>query len=168
MKKLIHWLLLSFSAMLIITLNTSCEEENGSLAGRSMINGNLYKIDPETNVVEKDTLASLTVTAIDTDSVIINNQTNVMDISLPLRYTSNYTVLVFNYNDEENSTLNDTVYLKQNNTPFFESMKCGYTMTQVLTGVEYTKHMIDSIYILNPNANVNGTENLKIFYRYTY
>lgn len=168
MRKFIHLLLLSFSAMLIITLHTSCEEENCSLAGRSMINGNLYKIDPETNVVEKDTLASLTVTAIDTDSVIINNQTNVMDISLPLRYTSDYTVLVFNYNDEENSTLNDTVYLKQNNTPFFESMKCGYTMTQVLTGVEYTKHMIDSIYILNPNANVNGTENLKIFYRYTY
>lgn len=167
MRKIFNILALSLSALILINVTTSCsEEENCSLMGRSMVNCILYKIDPLDDSVGFDTLASLTVTAFETDSIIINNQKEVRDLSLPLRYTTDKTILVFHYNLEDKPELNDTVYITQNNTPFFESMKCGYTMTQVITGVKYTKHLIDSINIKSPNANVNGTENLKIFYRY--
>ena len=167
MRKILHLLLVLIVAMSAASLYTSCsEEDNCSLIGRSMVYCNLYKINPENGITYLDTLPSLTVTALYTDSIIINDESNVRNMSLPLRYTDDNTILVFNYNDEENPELNDTVYITQNNTPFFESMKCGYTMTQIVTGVEYTKHLIDSIHIQNPNANTNGTENLKIFYRY--
>lgn len=166
MRKIFQLIGLTLSALIVINIASSCsEEENCSLMGRSMVNCILYKINPVDDSVELDTLAKLTVTAFETDSIIINNQTDVRDLSLPLRYTTDKTILVFHYDLEENPELNDTVYITQKNTPFFESMKCGYTMTQVITGVKYTKHLIDSIYIKSPNANINGTENLKIFYR---
>jgi hypothetical protein len=34
--------------------------------------------------------------------------------------------------------------------------------------VDYTTLRSDSIRILDVNTNTNGTENLKIYYRYTY
>ena len=167
MKKLLHLLLLPLIATIIVSTNTSCsDDDNCSIAGRSMVNCLLYKINPETNVRYRDTLTSLTITALGTDSIIINNQTNVMDFSLPLRYTSDSTILVLHYDEDEFPGITDTLYFIQNNTPFFESMKCGYTMTQIITDLTYTKHQIDSIYIRNTNANTDGTENLQIFYRF--
>lgn len=58
--------------------------------GTPMVNCILYRVDPETQYVENDTLDSLTVTAYGTDSIIINNQKKVHDISLPLRYTEDF------------------------------------------------------------------------------
>ena len=37
-------------------------------------------------------------------------------------------------------------------------------MQQSITSIRYTRHNIDSIYIANPEANINGTKNLEIFY----
>ena len=44
------------------------------MTARPMVNCILYRVDPETQYVENDTLDSLTVTAYGTDSIIINNQ----------------------------------------------------------------------------------------------
>ena len=43
-------------------------------------------------------------------------------------------------------------------------MDCGYQMQQSITDIRYTRRSIDSIYIANPEANINGTKNLDIFY----
>lgn len=51
------------------------------MTARPMVNCILYRVDPETQYVENDTLDSLTVTAYGTDSIIINNQKKVHDIS---------------------------------------------------------------------------------------
>ncbi len=148
---------------------TSCSDgDDCSIAGRDMVNSIVYTINPETNQVEKDTIYSLTVTALGTDSIIVNNQTNVQTLSLPLAYALDSTVLVFHYDYATDPANSDTIYIKQNNVPFFESMECGYSMIQTITGIRYTKHQIDSIYIRNINANTDGTENLKLFYRYRY
>lgn len=73
----------------------------------------LYRVDPETQYVENDTLDSLTVTAYGTDSIIINNQKKVHDISLPLRYTEDSTKLIFKYS----RTKSDTMVIRHTNTP---------------------------------------------------
>lgn len=161
MKALVKFIL--FGAVLLPALNVvmSCSEEaDCSMATRAMMQCNLYTLDPETNTVSKDTLDSLTVTAFGTDSVIINNQKNVHDLSLPLRYTADSTVLVFRYSKE----LTDTLIIRQQNTPYFLSMDCGYQMKQSITGVRYSRHNLDSIRIANKEAGIYGTENLKLFY----
>ena len=131
------------------------------MTARPMVNCILYRVDPETQYVENDTLDSLTVTAYGTDSIIINNQKKVHDISLPLRYTEDSTKLIFKYS----RTKSDTMVIRHTNTPYFLSMDCGYQMKQSITGRSYSRHLLDSIYIQTAEVSIYGTENLKLFYR---
>lgn len=161
MKRLAQFILFGFLLYPALSLVMSCSEEaDCSMATRSMMQCYLYTLDRETNTVYNDTLDSLTITALGTDSVIINNQKEVHDLSLPLRYTADSTVLVFHYSD----VLTDTVVIRQTNTPYFLSMDCGYQMRQTITGVRYSRHSLDSIYIANNEAGIYGTENLKLFH----
>lgn len=145
----------------IISIVVSCsEEEDCSMATRAMLQCNLYTIDPETQMVENDTLDSLTVTAYGTDSIIINNQKKVHDLVLPLRYTVDSTKLIFRY-----SKINvDTIVIYHTNTPYFLSMDCGYQMQQAITSIRYTRRNLDSIFVSNKEANIYGRENIKLFY----
>lgn len=107
-----------------------------------------------------DTLDSLTITAFGTDSVILNNQKEVRNLMLPLRYTVDSTVLVFRYS----RVTTDTLILYHTNTPYFLSMDCGYQMQQEVTGARYSRHRLDSIYISYNEAGIDGRENIKMFY----
>lgn len=161
MKSLIRLIILGAVFGPIISMAIACSEEaDCSMTARPMINCILYRIDPETQHVENDTLDSLTVTAYGTDSVIINNQKNVHDISLPLRYTVDSTKLIFRYS----RTKSDTVVIHHTNTPYFLSMDCGYQMKQVITDVSYTRLSLDSIDRKDNEAGIYGKENLKLFY----
>lgn len=168
MKKLIKLLLILVTACPLAGIAiSSCSESDCSIAGRAMVNGKLYKINPQSKAEMNDTLPWLTVTALDTDSTIINKQEKVTDISLPLRYAADSTVLVFHYSATE-ATLKDTVVIWHQNVPYFESMDCGYTMKQTMTKVSCTTHKLDSIIIKqgNEQANTLGIENLKLYYPY--
>ena len=98
MKKLVKLILLCLIAYPIISIVSSCsEEEDCSMNARPMMECYLYTVDRESKRVLNDTLDSLTITAFDTDSVILNNQKRVHSLSLPLRYTADSTVLIFHY-----------------------------------------------------------------------
>ncbi len=161
MKSLIRLIILGAILCPIISIVVSCsEEEDCSMATRAMLQCNLYTIDPETQMIENDTLDSLTVTAYGTDSIIINNQKKVHDLVLPLRYTVDSTKLVFRY-----SKINvDTIVIYHTNTPYFLSMDCGYQMQQAITSIRYTRRNLDSIFVSNKEANIYGRENIKLFY----
>ena len=78
MKKLVRLVILGAILCPIISIAISCSEEaDCSMTARPMVNCILYRVDPETQYVENDTLDSLTVTAYGTDSIIINNQKKV-------------------------------------------------------------------------------------------
>ena len=161
MKALVKFIITGAFLFPILSVVISCSEEaDGSMATRAMMQCYFYTLDPETEVVSNDTLDSLTVTAFGTDSIIINNQKKVHDLSLPLRYTADSTVLVFRYS----KTLTDTLVVYQTNTPYFLSMDCGYQMKQSIKDVNYSRHSLDSIRIVNKEAGIYGTENLKLFY----
>ena len=161
MKALVKFIITGAFLFPILSVVISCSEEaDCSMATRAMMQCYFYTLDPETEVVSNDTLDSLTVTAFGTDSIIINNQKKVHDLSLPLRYTLDSTVLVFRYS----KTLTDTLVVYQTNTPYFLSMDCGYQMKQSIKDVNYSRHSLDSIRIVNKEAGIYGTENLKLFY----
>lgn len=161
MKALVKFIITGAFLFPILSVVISCSEEaDCSMATRAMMQCYFYTLDPETEVVSNDTLDSLTVTAFGTDSIIINNQKKVHDLSLPLRYTADSTVLVFRYS----KTLTDTLVVYQTNTPYFLSMDCGYQMKQSIKDVNYSRYSLDSIRIVNKEAGIYGTENLKLFY----
>lgn len=161
MKKLVRLVILGAILCPIANIAISCSEEaDCSMTARPMMNCILYRINPETQYVENDTLDSLTVTAYGTDSILINKQTKVHDISLPLRYTEDSTKLIFKYSRGKS----DTIVIHHANTPYFLSMDCGHQMKQAITGVTYTRISLDSIYTKDKEAGIYGKENLKLFY----
>ena len=160
MKNLVRIILISALLCPLLSMAISCSEEaDCSMAARSMVRCYIYTLG-EGQVVENDTLDSLTVTAYGTDSVIINNQKKVHDLMLPLQYTADSTKLVFRYS----RTLTDTLVIRHTNTPYFLSMDCGFQMKQSITGVRSSYHQLDSFYVSSNEATINGTENIKLFY----
>lgn len=159
MKSLIRLIIAGAVLCPIISIAVSCSEEaDCSMTARAMLQCNIYTLDDRT--ARKDTLDSLTVTAYGTDSVIINNRKKVHAISLPLRYTADFTALVFRYS----KTKTDTIVIRHANTPYFLSVDCGYQMKQSVTDIRYTRRSLDSIYVSNKEAGIYGRENVKLFY----
>ena len=172
MKNLIRIFLIVVIVGAGISIGSSCSDENDcSLAGRPMMYCTLYTIDEITDLRVNDTLDSLTITALGTDSIILNNEKKVHKIMLPLRYTSDSTVFILQYNPVDNPDDVDTLYIVQQNTPYFQSMECGYMMKQNIISTEVkngedSSEKIDSIYFRNKEANSNEIENLQIFFKY--
>lgn len=161
MKRILKSIGIVAIAIGTLSMPYACDvEEDCSMNARAMMQCNLFQIDEETNEKNSIALTTLTITAFGTDSVIINKESNVSKLSLPLRFSADSTVLVFHYQLEPS----DTIVVRHYNTPYFLSMDCGYQMKQSIKSVSYTRHQLDSIYIANKEANIYGTENLKLFY----
>lgn len=158
--RLIFTLMIAYP-LIGIAVSSCAGESDCSTAGRAMLNGYIYKKAESGTTSVKDTLDSLTITAFYTDSVIINNVKNVHYLSVPLRYTSDTTILVLHYSQQTR----DTVTLRHTNTPNFISMDCGYEMKQALYDCKYTKNRLDSILIKNASTNTDGTTNFELLFR---
>lgn len=167
MKKLLFTISTGILLGLSVGLTSCSDDNNCSIVGRSMVNCTIKTINPETEAIENDTIKSLTITALGTDSIILNRAIDVTSLSLPLSYVSDTTILVLHYDYEADPKIADTLYIKQKNIPFFESMECGYSMLQSIIEVTCTKNQLNSVSIINNTANTNGTENLRLFYRYS-
>ena len=183
MKNLVRIFLLLIIVGAAVGIHSSCSDENDcSLAGRPMMYCTFKVLNPDDKTeVLNDTLDSLTIKALGTDSIILNNEKKVHKIMLPLRYTSDSTVFIFQYDPVRNPNDVDTLYIVQQNTPYFQSMECGYMMKQNIISAKFGKpgrpglpppygngqpDQIDSLHIQNKEANTNEIENLQIFYNY--
>ena len=174
MKNLIRIFLILLIVGGAISIHSSCSDENDcSLAGRPMMYCTFKSIDKTLvpNVIANDTLDSLTITALGTDSIILNNEKKVHKVMLPLRYTSDSTIFILRYDPVRNWDNADTLYIVQQNTPYFQSMECGYMMKQNIISAKFgnktnSAETIDSIYLRNKEANTNEIENLQIFFIY--
>lgn len=173
MKILIRLLLIFVITCSVIGICSSCSEDSDcSMSGRPMVNCKIFTINPDTKEMLKDTLDSLTITALGTDSIILNNQKNVTSLLLPLRYSKDTTTLVLHYDYIRDKKAADTIVIIHHNTAYFQSMECGYAMKQTIkkTVIKKAKSKIaelDSIYIRNNEANTNEIQNLDLYYRYS-
>ena len=104
-----------------------------------------------------DTLTVTSQGAGGKDTTLYNKAVNVTSLALPISYQQPEDVLVFHF-DNSNKDLHvvDTVWLKKDDYPHFESVDCSATYFHTITGLRYTCNNIDSIVINNPSVTYDS------------
>ena len=104
---------------------------------------------------------TLTVSALGTDSILVNSLVGASSLELPLSYMQEQDTLVLHiYGMDYN--LRDTMWVEKTNTTHFESPDCPTAMFHQITSVRHTHHIIDSISITRSLVDYDQTENIQI------
>ena len=104
---------------------------------------------------------TLTVSALGTDSILVNSLIGASKLELPLSYSQDADTLVLRIYGEEYD-LSDTLWVEKTNTPHFESPDCPTTMFYQIKSVRHTSTFIDSVTITRNLVDYDQTENIRI------
>ena len=104
--------------------------------------------DPDTL---KDTLYIATLRADGSDTILLNAAIGLSTLSLPIGYSNPEDTLLFLFRNEPFWAI-DTVWVKKENYPHFESVDCSATFFHNIIAVRSTHNAIDSIAINNPSV----------------
>ena len=107
------------------------------------------------SLVLMDTL-SITSMRTDGEEVLLNRKVGMATIQVPISYSHPEDILVFNVYNNEYSIV-DTVWVKKDDIPHFESVDCNASFFHTITGVRYTTNLIDSIVINDPSVDYDKT-----------
>ena len=92
-----------------------------------------------------------------TDNDLLNSITEVDSFMLPMSYSQSEDVLYFN-RTSGGMSVTDTVIVKKQDIPHFESIDCNPAFFHRIENVRYTHHGIDSIVILNKNVTYDESK----------
>ena len=138
---------------------------------------NVMNADGTKGALGKDTLWVWTQRANGTDTVIsryINGNlelncffgSSASSFELPISYTQPEDVLCMLIRDSVGIDHRDTVRIKKENFPHFESVDCQAAYFHEITSVTCTHNIIDSIVINNPNVNYDpSTAHFLIYFK---
>lgn len=100
---------------------------------------------------------TLTVTSMrndGTDTTLLNLFIGSDNFTLPISYSHPEDILLFTFANVNNDSLLavDTVWVKKQDIPHFESVDCNASFFHELTGVRHTRNYIDSLVISNSSV----------------
>lgn len=123
----------------------------------------LYKADQTTDTLKA--VMSIYSFRRDGDSLVLNQGESLTAFSLPIGYSNPEDTLYFEFT-LDTETITDTVWIKKENIPHFESVDCSAAFFHRLTAVRCTHGYIDSIGINNSLVDYDAnTEHLKLYLR---
>ncbi len=91
-----------------------------------------------------------------TETLLLNSLINASKFYLPISYSHPEDVLYF-YQKNDSVQMLDTVWIKKEDYPHFESVDCSASFFHTITGIRYTTNGIDSIVINNRTVNYDST-----------
>ena len=141
---------------LLLLLAGACNDTDCTVSNTAYVNYGLYN----GNGVAVTFTEPVTVTTTGVDSVLINQESNMQLMQLPLSYTNTEDTFIVHLSE----TLFDTIYVTHQNIPYFTNLDCGTMMFYNVTNTSFTQHVLDSLTITNPNIDNNEKENFKIYY----
>jgi len=111
----------------------------------------------EVNDTLKDTLYVWSTRGDGDDTLLFNSGINISSFSLPISYTHPEDKLVFCLVDTDKVAAIDTVWIKKEDIPHFESVDCSAHFFHKLTAVRSTHKAIDTIFINKANVNYDSS-----------
>jgi len=106
------------------------------------------------DILDTDTLNIWTRRVDGTDTLVLNSLCGeASTFSLPISYTQPEDIFFLRLSTIEKVSYQDTIYIKKENYPHFESVDCQAAYFHDITAVTTTHHVIDSIVIKYPKVN---------------
>lgn len=113
-----------------------------------------------------DTLSVWTRRRNGTDTLLLNRMANRSTFYLPISYQHPEDTLLFYVADTNKVQTLDTVWVKKDDIPHFESVDCNTSYFHRLTGVRHTRNRIDSIVINHTSVDYETTnEHFHIYFK---
>lgn len=106
------------------------------------------------DILDTDTLNIWTRRVDGTDTLVLNSLCGeASTFSLPISYTQPEDIFFLRLSTIEKVSYQDTIYIKKENYPHFESVDCQAAYFHDITAVSSTHHVIDSVTIENSKVN---------------
>ena len=155
---------------LIVVLITSCSTIDCPVQNKVALNFAVKTYNSsgvEVADTLKDTLYVWTVRQDGVDTLLLNRAVDVRSFSLPLSYSHPEDVLIFGVNAKDGSGATiDTVWIKKEDIPHFESVDCSAHFFHNLTAVRSTHLAIDTVMIKNPSVTYDpSADNIHIHFK---
>lgn len=145
------------AAVAAIVLATACSSVDCPLNNRVYTK---YSLRTPGGTVDtlKMTCTVSTNRADGSDSVIINRDTLVTEMSLPMSYTHPQDTFFVDLSSETFSSL-DTIVVSKEDYMHFESTECAASYFHKITGVTTTHHAIDSVAVKTSGVTYDTSKN---------
>jgi hypothetical protein len=116
-----------------------------------------------------DTLYVFTLRRDRSDSTLLNRGIEISSFQLPMGYANPEDTLFFFRHNQDDEWATDTVWVKKENFPHFESVDCSASFFHTITAVRSTRHGIDSIVINYEDVDYDPSpEHLHIYLKAQY
>ena len=146
--------LISHFSFLVSCTNIDCPVQNTVFTNYSML-----KPDGTPDTLDTDTLWVWTRRADGNDSVLINRLCgSKTSFQLQISHTLSEDTLCTLLMDTIGNVWADTIYVKKENFPHFESVDCQPAYFHTITDVRCTHHGIDSLIINQRQVNYDATQ----------
>lgn len=142
-------------AFLSVVLIVSCSSVDCPVYNMVATNYRCYNSNGD-SLKLTDTLSVYTKRKDGTDTLILNKLVGRATFSLPVSYSHPEDKLVFSFSNGKTVTT-DTVWVKKDDIPHFESIDCNAKFFHTLTGVRSTTNKLDSVVIKNTSVNYDAT-----------
>lgn len=148
-------------AILTVALLVSCSSIDCSLNSLVRTKFQFYSSNGDSlSVLDTMTIVTTRMDDSDTilydavDDVIFNKGVGISSFHLPISYSHPEDVLVFCFS-RDSMLVVDTVWIKKDDYPHFESVDCNASFFHELTDIRHTHNCFDSIVIVNPSVTNN-------------
>lgn len=103
------------------------------------------------------------------DTVLLNHVVNADSFLIPISYQRHEDVLYFRRSNNTGLNITDTVVIKKEDVPHFESIDCSPNFFHTIQSVQHTRLGIDSIIINKANVTYDTSKpHLFIYFKHLY
>lgn len=101
-----------------------------------------------------------------TDSLLVEAASGTSSLYLPFRSDADTTRYVIHYASQalDDIANNDTLTFAYSRFPYFISGDCGVVFNYTITSFGYTRHLLDSAALVNPEVTNQEAETIQLFY----
>lgn len=146
--------------LLLVAAVVSCSNIDCPVQNTVLTNYSLTKADGTADTLNTDTLWVWTPRADGSDTLLINRLcgSTATAFSIPISYTLPEDTICTLLMDTIGNMWPDTIYIKKDNIPHFESVDCQPAFFHNITDVRCTHHGIDSVIIHQRQVNYDASQ----------